>query len=220
MLYVELCALPRRAAVSCPTQRRGELQTRFAECRLSKPLLERVAAGDTDAVAACIDRFGGLVWSLARRILRRPSEAEDAVQEVFIELWKNASRFDPTVASETTFVAMIARRRLIDRARRNARRPEGEPVPVHDLPLAGPAEVPRVELQDEAARAADAIHRLKPEQRNVLRLAVCHGWPHQLIADRLGMPLGTVKTQVRRGLIRVREELEAQRSTPSKGVER
>ena len=187
---------------------------------MSESLLQRVAAGDTAAVTECVDNFGGLVWSLARRILNRPSEAEDAVQEVFIALWKNASRFDPSISSETTFVAMIARRRLIDRQRRNARRPEGEPVAIEDLPLSAPEEPEQFELQDEAAKAVAALEQLKPEQRNVLRLAVCQGWPHQLIADRLGLPLGTVKTHVRRGLIKVREELAAEGIAPSKEAER
>ena len=194
--------------------------TRTAECGLNESLLQRVAAGDTGAVAECVDTFGGLVWSLARRLLNCPSEAEDAVQEVFIELWKNASRFDPSIASETTFVAMIARRRLIDRQRRHARRPEGAPVAIEDLPLSAPEEPGQLEVQDEAAKAVAVLEQLKPEQRNVLRLAVCHGWPHQAIADRLGLPLGTVKTHVRRGLIKVREELAAEGIAPSKEAER
>lgn len=174
-------------------------------------LLQRVAYGDTDAVAACVDRFGGLVWTLARRLLGRPEEAEDAVQEVFIELWKHASRFDPAVASETTFVAMIARRRLIDIRRRLSRRPLNEGVPVDELPIEAPLGIAQVEMRDDAAKAAAALGQLRPEQRRVLQLAVCQGWPHQVIADRLGMPLGTVKTHVRRGLIRIREELDAHR---------
>ena len=69
---------------------------------------------------ACMDRFGGLVWSLARRVTRSTAEADDAVQEIFVDLWRSASRFDPSIANETTFVAMIARRRLIDRGRRRS----------------------------------------------------------------------------------------------------
>ncbi len=191
------------------------VRTRPRDPSVSDYLLQRVAAGDTQAVAACVDHFGGLVWSLARRLLGRPSDAEDAVQEVFIELWKNASKFDPTIASETTFVAMIARRRLIDRRRREARRPESESVALEDILIATDGEQANFELHDEAARAAAALEQLKPEQQSVLRLAVCHGWPHQLIADRLGLPLGTVKTHVRRGLIRIREELDAERSPSS-----
>jgi len=175
---------------------------------LDENILQRVASGDTDAVAACIDRFGGLVWGLARQLLRRPEEAEDAVQEVFIELWKSAGRFDPAIASETTFVAMIARRRLIDIHRRIARRPADAAVSADELPIEAPQFTAQVEIREEAARAAAALNQLRPEQRRVLQLAVCQGWPHQVIADRLGLPLGTVKTHVRRGLIKIREELD------------
>ncbi|HNO78307.1 MAG TPA: sigma-70 family RNA polymerase sigma factor [Phycisphaerae bacterium] len=181
---------------------------------MSDTLLQKVAAGETAAVAACVDAYGGLVWSLARRFLDHPSEAEDAVQEVFIEIWKNAARFDPTVASETTFVAMIARRRLIDRRRRDARRPVNESTPVDELSIPSPNTLDEIDIRDEAAHAASALGRLKPDQRRVLKLAVCQGWPHQLIADRLGMPLGTVKTHVRRGLIKLREELQADHHKP------
>ena len=175
-----------------------------------KCLLQRVGEGDTRAVAECIDRFGGLVWSLARKLIRNPAEAEDAVQEVFIGLWQNAARYDPSVASEATFVTMIARRRLIDRWRKAGRRPKSDASDVDDLPLhAASDDHDSVELAEEAARATDAIKQLRPEQQEVLNLAVCQGWSHQLIADRLCLPLGTVKTHVRRGLMRVRELLEA-----------
>jgi RNA polymerase sigma-70 factor (ECF subfamily) len=168
-----------------------------------------VGEGDTQAVAECIDRFGGLVWSLARKLIGNPSEAEDAVQEAFIGLWQNAARYDPSVASEATFVTMIARRRLIDRWRKAGRRPNGDAADVDDLPLrAASDDHVRVELAEEAERATDAIRQLRPEQQEVLNLAVCQGWSHQLIADRLCLPLGTVKTHVRRGLMRVRELLE------------
>ena len=172
-------------------------------------LLQRVGEGDPQAVAECIDRFGGLIWSLARKLSVGPSEAEDAVQEVFIALWKNAARFDPSVASETTFVTMIARRRIIDRWRKTGRRPNGDAADVDDVPIQSADEKQdRVELAEEATRAAEAIEQLKPKQQEILRLAVCQGWSHQVIADRLCLPLGTVKTNVRRGLQRVRELLQ------------
>ena len=176
---------------------------------LTASLLQRVATGDTRAVAGCIDQYGGLIWSLARRLLIRSTEAEDAVQEVFIELWKKAHLFDSSIGSETTFVAMIARRRLIDRRRRESRRLEGDAISIDEVPIPTAVEPIESELQDEAARAARALGELKPEQRSVLQLAVCEGWSHQLIAERLGLPLGTVKTHVRRGLARIREELGA-----------
>lgn len=166
------------------------------------------------AVRHCIDQYSGLVWSLARRLLSNAAEAEDAVQEVFIELWKSAGRYDPSVASEPAFIAMIARRRLIDRRRRLSRRVDSTTaVPVEDVDVESELKTgPEVEIAEEAARAAAAIRTLKPEQQRVLRMAVCDGWSHQQIADKLHIPLGTVKTHVRRGLIRVREMLDADAS--------
>src|SRR5262245_66294972 len=90
-------------------------------------LLARVAEGDAIAVRECIARYGGLVWSIARRF--ELADAEDAVQEIFLDLWKSAARFDPNIASETAFIAMIARRRLIDRRRTRKRRPTTEQLP-------------------------------------------------------------------------------------------
>src|ERR1041385_2281154 len=89
-------------------------------------LLARVAGGDPRAVRDCIARYGGLVWSIARRF--EAADAEDAVQEIFLDLWKSAARFDGRIASEAAFVAMIARRRLIDRKRTRGRRPTIQPV--------------------------------------------------------------------------------------------
>jgi RNA polymerase sigma-70 factor (ECF subfamily) len=154
----------------------------------------------------CMDRFGGLVWSLARRVTTSASEADDAVQEIFIDLWKSAGRFDPSIASETTFVAMIARRRLIDRGRRRKRRPDAASLPDAVQPEAAP-EADRTERSEEAARATAAFERLRPEQQRVLQLAIYHGCSHEDIARTTGLPLGTVKTHARRGLIRLREIL-------------
>ncbi|MDA7977567.1 MAG: sigma-70 family RNA polymerase sigma factor [Pirellulales bacterium] len=173
---------------------------------VDEPLLTRIASGDSSAVRACLVRYGGLVWSLARRFCSE-SEGEDAVQEIFIELWKNASRFDPQRGSEVTFIATIARRRLIDRRRRQARRPAPDPLPVE---FVGEESSPdwRLETSEEAGVAQEAFNQLRPEQQEVLKLSIYDGWSHQQIADRLEMPLGTVKTHVRRGLARVRELLD------------
>lgn len=165
-------------------------------------LLARVASGDPTAVRDCIARYGGLVWSIARRF--EGPDAEDAVQEIFLDLWKSAARFDETVASEATFVAMIARRRLIDRRRSQRRRPPTETI-TPEAPIATEAHGP--ETSAEASQAARALARLRPEQRNVLLLATCHGMSHGEIAEETGMPLGTVKAHARRGLISIRAAL-------------
>lgn len=163
-------------------------------------LLARVATGDRDAMRECLARFGGLVWSIARRF--EPADAEDAVQEIFVDLWKSAGRFDARVASDTVFVAMIARRRLIDRRRTRGRRPTA----TAEMPqLVDSASQP--DTCAEAAQAARALDQLRPEQRQVLLLATCHGLSHGEIAAQTGMPLGTVKAHVRRGLISIRAAL-------------
>lgn len=172
-------------------------------------ILGCVASGDPDAVRACMDRYSGLVWSLARRFCFNPTDAEDAVQEIFLDLWKSAARFDAQVASEATFIAMIARRRLIDRRRRASRAGRVASVEINTIRVqserGGGGGDGRLERQEEAMRAAEAIEKLRPEQQRVLRLSVYQGLSHERIAEATGLPLGTVKTHVRRGLIRVRE---------------
>jgi RNA polymerase sigma factor (sigma-70 family) len=168
-------------------------------------LLERVALGDMAAVQACIDEYGGLVWSLARRFLAVPSEAEDAVQEVFITLWENAGRYDRSKGAEVTFVAMIARRRLIDRSRRRGRR-DRLIAEAKEAARSGPTcdDVGVTTQVDEARRAMAAMEQLSQAQQRVLRLAIHQGLTHEQIATATNLPLGTVKTHARRGLERVR----------------
>ena len=171
-------------------------------------VLARVAIGDVSAIKDCLQRFGGLVWALARRLSPSGSDAEDAVQEIFVDVWKSAGKFDSAAGCEATFVAMIARRRLIDRLRSRARRNE-EPLrdtQDFDDPKVDPR-APRGELAAEAGLAAKALQQLRPEQRHVLELAVVQGLTHEEISARTGMPLGTVKAHARRGLLRVREVL-------------
>ena len=103
---------------------------------MTATLLDRIADGDQQAVARCIDTYGGLVWSLARRFLVNEADAEEAVQEIFMEIWENAGRYDAGVAAEVTFVSMIARRRLIDRRRKLSRDPVAEPLDEANEPFA------------------------------------------------------------------------------------
>jgi RNA polymerase sigma-70 factor (ECF subfamily) len=170
------------------------------------PLLPRIAEGDRNAIRECIARYGGLVWSLARRAAH--NDAEDAVQEIFLDLWKSAARFDESAGSEITFVAMIARRRLVDRRRQSQRRPETESLGDSSSEARAVLSTSAApEMGAEAALAARALDQLKPEQRQVLILTTCHGLSHEEVATSTGMPLGTVKAHARRGLIRVREAL-------------
>lgn len=154
---------------------------------------------------------------MARRFCPTASDAEDAVQEIFLDVWKSSARYDASVASEATFIAMIARRRLIDRRRRAGRRITEE-TGRDELAASVPPAMPRFELDEEARAAVDALTNLKPDQQEVLRLSVFQGMSHEKIAEATGLPLGTVKTHVRRGLIRIREVLEQARSKRGMGV--
>ena len=139
-------------------------------------------------------------------MLRNSEDAEDVVQEIFVDVWKNAERFDPSQSSETTFIAMIARRRIIDRIRYSARRLSPDSL---DDVLAEPSTRSDQTLQTsvEANEAAKVLNDLRPEQRQVLQLSIVHGLSHQEISDATGMPLGTVKTHARRGILQARELL-------------
>jgi RNA polymerase sigma-70 factor (ECF subfamily) len=144
-------------------------------------------------------------------MLRNPDDAEDAVQEIFVDVWRNADRFDAAKASETTFIAMIARRRLIDKIRYSKRRLS--PDSLDDVLLEPFTRADKtLETCIEAEQAAEAMRSLRPEQQQVLRLSIVQGMSHQEIAEATGMPLGTVKTHARRGLLQVRELMGLTRS--------
>jgi RNA polymerase sigma-70 factor (ECF subfamily) len=166
-------------------------------------LLGRVATGDPNAARLCIAEYGPLVWSLARRMAPGPAQAEDAVQEIFIELWKHAGRYDPSQASEPAFVAMIARRRLIDRLRQAGHARELRPLP--DA-LVGEQHVAIVRCA-EAVLAASTLAALDPRQRRALTLAIGHGMTHDEVSALTEMPIATVKSLVRRALVAVRKRL-------------
>jgi RNA polymerase sigma-70 factor (ECF subfamily) len=169
------------------------------------------------AMQECIDEYGGLIWSLSRRFCPSPAEAEDAVQEVFIALWENASRFDESKGTEVTFVATIARRRLIDSGRRHQRRQQAvERAREHKEPESADFGQ-RIAQVDEAKRAMRAMEQLSEDQQRVLKLAIHQGLTHDEIAQSTGLPLGTVKTHARRGLIRVRELLAGSESQQTLG---
>lgn len=181
---------------------------------MAQTILKRIASGNSPAVQECLDTYGGLVWSLALRMLPNTDDAEDAVQEIFIDIWKNAERFDEVQASETTFIAMIARRRLIDRLRKENRQPNVDSL--EDILAEPEGNDQDMQTCIEAKEVAKVMKDLRPEQRQILHLSIVQGFSHQEIADALKMPLGTVKTHARRGLIEVRELLGLGKSDVSK----
>ncbi|MCA9300362.1 MAG: sigma-70 family RNA polymerase sigma factor [Phycisphaerales bacterium] len=164
-------------------------------------ILEQVASGEEGAMAALMDAYGGLVWSLATRFCRDRSEAEDASQDILLSVWESAKRYDADKASEATFVAMIARRRLIDRQRRVRREIASETIE------ASVEAKDRLSDSEDLARVSEEIEKLPPEQREVLRLSIVENLTHDEIAEATGRPLGTVKSQIRRSLLKVRDAM-------------
>jgi RNA polymerase sigma-70 factor (ECF subfamily) len=180
-------------------------------------ILARVAAGDPDAIGECIDRYGGLVWTIARDFVRTAADAEDATQDVFLSLWKNAARFDETKSSEKSFIAMVARRRMIDALRKAGRRPKLVALPEDGPDPADDSHV-RMERGLEASIAAETLQVLKPDQRKVIELSIYQGMSHREISELTDIPIGTVKSHIWRGLNSVREriaELEAKPGGPA-----
>lgn len=164
----------------------------------------------------CITRYGPVVWAIARRYINDASEAEDLVQEVFTEIWKKAASFDAGIASESTFVGMIARRRAIDFLRRIGRRPGFEELDAAASFAQPAADASSVVCDPEAVRSS--LAGLPEDTRQLFHLFFDDGFTHPEIAEKTGLPLGTVKTRLRRGLITLREQLQRVVSPNAGGV--
>ena len=170
-------------------------------------LMAAVARGDHAALATLYDRFSPMVFALCRRALRDVAAAEDLLEEIFIELWRRADRYDATRGGIATYLATLARSRAIDRLRAQRRAPVAS-LPDGVEPVAGASDPAAAISGDERrTRMAAALAALSADQRSAIELAYYQGLSHTEIAQRLDKPLGTIKTWVRQGLIRLRDEL-------------
>lgn len=178
--------------------------------RVDARLVERIAKGDQEALAALYDRFSGPLYGTALRVLRDPAEAQDVVHDTFVTLWEKAGTFEVSRGSAFAWAVTLVRNRAIDRARMRRRRAEllAQSVPA-DL---GYAEAPTsamggetAALDDEARAIRAAVATLPLEQKRALELAFFSGLTQEEIARKLSEPLGTVKARIRRGLIKLRD---------------
>ncbi len=168
-------------------------------------LLLMVQKGDEAAMASLFDRYSKVVYSVALRVLRDPASAEDVLQEIFMQIWRNPDSFTATRGSLGGWLAVVSRNRSIDTLRR--KRPSEQ---VDETALASP-----YNLADEAERnsmmvkARGVIHLLPTEQRKTLEMAFFDGLTHSEIAEMTGDPLGTVKTRIRSALTTLRKAFKA-----------
>ncbi len=176
-------------------------------------LLERIRRGDSSALDALYARYASPVYSLVWKILQSPDEAEDVALDVFWQIWRQAGRYDPSRGAPPAWIFTVARSRAIDRLRARRRR-EDRTISIDDPatnldPLderAGPDHVASFRQARDAVRGA--LGTLSSPQREAIELAFFKGLTHVEIADRLKQPLGTIKTRIRQGLIRLRKTLD------------
>jgi len=158
-------------------------------------LIERVVQRDESALAALYDRYAGMLSSLLNRILRDTQAAEEILQDIFFQLWRTSSRFDPSRGSLAGWLTVIARNRAISRLRKH-NPTSGEQLDENSVVV--PTNLDSLVAQRELmGRVKGALDRLPQEQRAVLELAYFEGLTHSEIARRTGDPLGTVKTRLR-----------------------
>jgi RNA polymerase sigma-70 factor (ECF subfamily) len=168
-------------------------------------ILQQLAAGDDAAVARCLDEYGGLVWDIACRYLGNDrAELEDAVQDVFLSVWMSAKRFDPSKGSEPAFVATIAHRRLTDTRRRMVTRKAGLEGARRAAAL-GALVLVNMPTAEDLERLGDDFAKLPEEERTALWMAISKGLSHREIAAATLVPVGTVKSRLRRAVLRLQE---------------
>jgi RNA polymerase sigma-70 factor (ECF subfamily) len=171
-------------------------------------LLREVAAGSRTAFAEVYDRVSSRVMGLVLRLLRDRAQSEEVTQEVFLEIWQQAGRFDQNRGSGMAWVLTMAHRRAIDRIRASQKSHERDlRIGIRDMERDFDQVAESVEIRVENERVKQAMSRLTPLQREAVILAYYGGYSHSEMAGILGIPLGTVKTRLRDGMIRLRDEL-------------
>jgi RNA polymerase sigma-70 factor, ECF subfamily len=171
-------------------------------------LVALVARGDEDALAELYDRVGRIAYGLALRILRDERHAEDAVQEAFLQVWRSAATFRPERAKASTWVLTLVHRRAVDLVRREERR-QADPLTDDNAAVAAAEQTDEAAwLRFERERVQSALKQLPDLQREALELSYYGGFSQSELAERLGVPLGTIKSRMFSGLARLRELLD------------
>jgi RNA polymerase sigma-70 factor (ECF subfamily) len=166
-------------------------------------LIARIRAGDEDAMAQVYDRYSQIVYSVALRVLGDTGAAEDVMQEIFMQLWRNPQSFDANRGSLGAWLAVIARHRSIDQLRKRKPETDFEHVTVAvDANLES-----ETDKNIFLAKVRGLLGSMPADQRRTLELAFFEGLTHSEVAEKMGEPLGTVKTRIRTGLMAMRKAL-------------
>lgn len=174
----------------------------------NEDLLAQVAAGDKAAFARLYDATSARLFGLARRLLVDAAQAEEVTQEVYLQIWRQCARFDPTAGSALSWMMTIAHRRAVDRVRSAQAQTDRETAydtGQQTIPYDTTAESAHREL--DAERVRKALGKLTPAQRSAIDLAYFGGYTHREVAALLNLPMGTAKTRIRDGLIRLRDTM-------------
>lgn len=167
-------------------------------------LLAAVARGEQSSLRAIYDREGKRLFGIAMAILRDRPAASDAVQDAFLRLWQRAGQFDPARGEAGAWIATIVRHAALDTARRRGReQPTGDPE-LGDQPVEAEA-LDRLQAAEDGVRLRACLEQLEAKNRRMITLAFVNGLSHAQIADRLALPLGSVKTWIRRGLATLKD---------------
>ncbi|WP_394768692.1 sigma-70 family RNA polymerase sigma factor [Lacisediminihabitans sp.] len=171
-------------------------------------LLARIAGGDQDAFSALYDEVSPRVFGLIRRLLVDYSQSEEVTQEVFLEIWQSASRYEPSKGGASTWILTMAHRRAVDRIRASqSSRDRDVKIGIRDYVAEYDNVSETVEVSIEHERVKEAMTQLTELQRQAVTLAYYGGYSHSEVAKLLSVPIGTVKTRLRDGMIRLRDEL-------------
>ncbi|MBF4590798.1 RNA polymerase subunit sigma [Curtobacterium sp. MMLR14_010] len=171
-------------------------------------LLLRVAQGDQQAFSELYDELSGRVLGLITRLLKDRAQSEEVAQEVFLEVWQQAAKFDTKRGSAASWVLTMAHRRAVDRVRAaQSSRDRDTKIGIRDFESGFDQVSESVEIRIEHERVSRALGRLTEFQRQAVQLAYYGGYSHSEMAEQLGVPIGTVKTRLRDGMIRLRDEM-------------
>ena len=186
----------------------AHFMARFSTDVSDAELIQRLRSGQSEALRVLYERYSGLVYTLALRMLSQPSEAEDLTQDIFLNFWKQES-FDPNRAALSTYLCVIVRSRALNKIESRSSRKRSLERLQRLTPgeMSAPTPLDQASLVEQAQTVNHALVELPEKQRQVLELNYYQGMSHTEISQQLGVPLGTVKTRARQGLIKLRQRL-------------